>query len=267
MVFFLVLLLGDYGLSTASYINIQTDLFLKMNAQLSTSPAFWLNITELGNAAVFFALLSFFIFWKPQTWGALLCAVPLSSLFSILGKDWFSVPRPAAVLANDQFSIIGKALLGHNSLPSGHTITVFAILTVVTGSLLTSKRLPYNYVILTVGAGTAIIVALSRVAVGAHWPLDIVVGASLGYIGGVSGILLSQRFSETWASFESQRGQLIFGIVMLIWGIALINESLGNIQYGLILLPWLAAIFAIAVSAKLFLSAKVPKNNQPKKHL
>lgn len=37
----------------------------------------------------------------------------------------------------------------------------------------------------------ATLLSISRVAVGAHWPLDIVVGRSLGYLAGPSGVYLT----------------------------------------------------------------------------
>ena len=36
-----------------------------------------------------------------------------------MGKSYFSMPRPAAVVEHTEFVIIGEALIGHSSLTSG----------------------------------------------------------------------------------------------------------------------------------------------------
>lgn len=250
MIFLLIIVNGENGLSVESYIDLQTDTFVKMNAWLSRWPWFWLNITELGDATIFLALISFFILWKPQTWVAIFCAIPLSSVFSVVGKHWFSVPRPAAVLPHDQFNIVGKTLSAHNSLPSGHAITVVAIVTVVTCALLTNNRGTTNAKVLFTGVCIAGIAAFSRVAIGAHWPLDILVGSCLGFIGGVSGILLSQRYSSTWRYLQSRKAKILLGNMMFFWGIAIMRDAWESMEYALIV-PWVASGCAISVATKL----------------
>ena len=60
-----------------------------------------------------------------------------------------------------------------NSMPSGHTAATFAGL--VMAGMLSPKIKPYTWTL-------AIIVGLSRVYIGAHWPTDVIFGAFIGMI-------------------------------------------------------------------------------------
>ena len=107
-------------------------------------------------------------------------------------KNLFSVPRPVAAFSQNSFVIIGKTLTGHNSLPSGHSITVFAILTVLLFSLmplLFISRIFWYALVVIVG----LILVFTRVGVGAHFPLDVIIGCILGVFAGLSGILISKK--------------------------------------------------------------------------
>ena len=60
-----------------------------------------------------------------------------------------------------------------NSMPSGHTAVSFAGLVMI--GMLAPKYKPLTW-------GMAILVAISRVAVGAHWPSDVILGAFIGMV-------------------------------------------------------------------------------------
>jgi len=237
----------EKSISSSSYYLLQTDLFIRTNAELSGWPWFWKNVTELGDALVFFPLIAFLIIRSPQTWAALFGAVPLSALLSSVGKSMTAVPRPAAVLEHDQFNIVGSALTGHTSLPSGHTITGIAIVTVLVSSMMLAQPTKTRrYWILMGGIIVGGLIAISRVAVGAHWPIDVLVGASIGIVGGGSGVLLARSKSGWWAWVETARGQTIFGFIMLFWGASLVHKAMATGDAELIV-PKLAALSAIGV--------------------
>ena len=73
-----------------------------------------------------------------------------------------------------------------NSMPSGHTAVSFAGLVMI-------GMLAPRYKVLT--WSMAIIVAVSRVAIGAHWPSDVVLGAFIGMVVAdiVKGMLLRKK--------------------------------------------------------------------------
>jgi membrane-associated phospholipid phosphatase len=60
-----------------------------------------------------------------------------------------------------------------NSMPSGHTTATFAGL--IMAGMLAPKIKPVTWTL-------AIIVGLSRVAAGAHWPTDVILGAFIGMV-------------------------------------------------------------------------------------
>lgn len=60
-----------------------------------------------------------------------------------------------------------------NSMPSGHTTATFAGL--IMAGMLSPKIKPVTWTL-------AIIVGLSRVAAGAHWPTDVILGAFIGMV-------------------------------------------------------------------------------------
>jgi membrane-associated phospholipid phosphatase len=85
-------------------------------------------------------------------------------------KDWFDFPRPAAVLPPDSIFVIGDLEYRH-SFPSGHA----AFATTLAASLWSILRLRGR-----VAAGVFVAwVCLSRVSVGAHFPVDVLAGALL----------------------------------------------------------------------------------------
>lgn len=87
-------------------------------------------------------------------------------------KDWVSRPRPFEMLPSMG---IPPGLPGE-SFPSGHTTGAFAVAAVL------SRRFPrLQWLFWSLAA----LVGLSRVALGRHWPSDVVAGALIG-IGSVA---------------------------------------------------------------------------------
>jgi hypothetical protein len=100
-------------------------------------------------------------------------------------KQLFADPRPAGVLAQTDFHIIGDVLKKY-SFPSGHTTTAFAMAGFI---MLTFASLPMRIFVFLL----ALVAGLSRISVGAHWPEDVLAGAALGFIIAYLGSLLSLK--------------------------------------------------------------------------
>lgn len=244
--------LGQYGWSRDQYWNSQIDWFILFNHYCSAHSELWLNLTQLGNAFILLPLLSFFIIVRPAIWAAFFGAIPLGALLTHGGKALAAIPRPAAVLEENLIHVVGEQLTGHDSLPSGHTATVFVAGTVIMLVLFFSNRRSSRWFILLALLITTLTLAASRVAVGAHWPLDLFFGALCGYFGGLSGIFLTQRYSRWWAWIKQTEHQHIPGLILLVWSVSLVPSLYAQPPYAETI-SWLAAIMGITSSCYLII--------------
>lgn len=163
-------------------LQIDAALFYFFNVQLS-NPLFdkiMPVITATGNWRYAALAIGLFWFWKGGNkgrWGILYAALAwgLSDLFnSNLVKSVFERPRPCLTLP-DVHLLVGCGQTF--SFPSGHAVTSFAIATFL--SLVYPRG---QWVLFSV----AILISYSRIAVGVHYPFDILVGwvegAMFGYL-------------------------------------------------------------------------------------
>ena len=154
---------------------LDRTLFLTFNQlPLSTGPAFWAHITILGDGLVTAVLFLLWIRRHPErVWGGVLGALVM---FVILRgfKTLVSLPRPLGVLPEELVTVIGP---GHrrSAFPSGHTATFFLLVGVWA---LSTRRLWISLTVLVPG----ILVGCSRMAVGVHWPSDVLGGVALGWM-------------------------------------------------------------------------------------
>jgi membrane-associated phospholipid phosphatase len=210
------------ALSVEKYIAIQKDCFYFLNLKLSEFPNLVFNLTQIGDALIFLSFVTIFFVYAPKIWESLLSALLVSVVFSTVLKDLFSVGRPAAVLDNNSFVIIGKALPGYSSLPSGHSITIFTVLTVLMFAFM-PKNLKDKVLWFLSVTIIGIILVFTRVAVGAHFPLDVTIGGIIGYISGLSGIFISRKYN-IWAWINNKKYLPIFIVLFLIGAIILITK-------------------------------------------
>ena len=214
------------SLRTDNYVKIQKDSFFFINYNLSRFPDVIYNITQLGDASIILSFLSIFILYAARIWESLIPASLASLIFSAGLKNIFCVPRPAVVFDNSCIVTIGKIAVGHASLPSGHSITVFTTFTVLLFAFMPEK-LPYKvlWVLLTIISG--LIIAFTRVGVGAHYPLDVIIGSIIGYIAGLVGIFISREYNM-WAWVNNKRYYPVFILSMLACCVSLINQIMNR---------------------------------------
>jgi membrane-associated phospholipid phosphatase len=210
------------ALSVANYVAIQKNCFIFINSKLSQLPNTVYNFTQLGDALIFLSFLTLFIVYAPKIWESLLSALLVSVIFSSVLKNIFAVPRPAAVFDHASFTIIGKTLSGHNSLPSGHSITVFTILAVLLFGFM-PKKMHYKILWSFFITITGLILVFTRVGVGAHYPLDVITGSIVGYISGISGVFISRKY-KIWSWINNKKYYPVFIVLFLICGVVLINK-------------------------------------------
>ena len=147
-------------------------------------PILWESLTTLGDARVQLALVLPFCLRYPRVFWALFLGALLAGAISRGFKTAVPLPRPAAVLDAAQITIIGAKLTAH-SFPSGHTVSAFSFV-VPWLALLGWRAAPI--------VAIAILAGYSRIAVGAHWPVDVLAGAMIGLAGSWLGLRLSRRF-------------------------------------------------------------------------
>lgn len=171
----------------------EPQLFLALNQAFAQLPAgLWTAFSLLGNAWGVLGLTAPLLVLAPRYLWAWLCAAPFAMVLARLGKGLIESPRPAAVVDNTLMRIVGEPM--HNvSMPSGHTLTAFAVASAIYFALPPARRARYAWLWLL-----ALLTGLSRIAVGAHWPGDVVVGAALGLWCGLWAQSLLARVPATW---------------------------------------------------------------------
>lgn len=132
--------------------------------------------TSLGNAGVVWIVLSIaMLFWRPTRRAGLLagCALIFSLLFTNLGlKLIVTRPRPYTVMEG----LIPLLTSGDpNSFPSGHTCAAFS------AGLVWARTLPKPWM-RRVAVIQAVLMGLSRLYVGVHYPSDVLGGALVGTV-------------------------------------------------------------------------------------
>lgn len=178
-------------------------LFLNLNGLAAQLPdVFWSCLTVLGDTLVSLCLLLPFLRRRPDLVAAALLAALPATLISHGLKDAFDMARPYAVLG-DVVHVIGPHLTSH-SFPSGHTTTIF-LLTSILAAGLHNRSLALSIQLL------GLLVGLARVAVGAHWPLDVAGGMLCGWTSALIGLYLARRWARPGSAYV--REGVRFGLI------------------------------------------------------
>ncbi|MEI7949172.1 MAG: phosphatase PAP2 family protein [Gammaproteobacteria bacterium] len=229
-------------------------LFLFINRQLMMVPdTVWAWFSLLGTGWAVYALASPSLWCSPRIITAVLCATPLAGGLTRLGKLVAHTPRPLEVLGTQDVHVIGIPLF-MAGMPSGHTLTAFTAATAIYFSLAPAVRLRFLWLFaLALGVG------LSRIAVGAHWPADVSVGAALGIFCGLVGVWLCSfiKVQHLQPQRWLMRGVAAFGVMCLY---ILGTDEMGfviNKPYQYLLAAFLGVCLLVFVRHSL-LSGKQP---------
>ena len=217
----------------------EPGLFLAINQACLLLPApVWTGLSLLGNAWGVLAVTSPLLVLAPRLLWAWLCAVPFGVLFARLGKGLLDSPRPAAVIDNALFRLVGEKL-EVASMPSGHTLTAFAVASSLYFALDAQCRGRFVWLWLLAAA-----VGLSRIAVGAHWPGDVAVGACLGVLAGGLGHVLWRRLGS---AFLVPDGWRLRSVAVLLMGTVyvLLDEPLDFAENTMLQRVFAALVVAV----------------------
>jgi membrane-associated phospholipid phosphatase len=225
-----------------------TEGFVWLNQLASALPAaWWGGLTHLGDTQIALALMLPLMLWRATPVLALVAAIPVGGLGSLALKAWFDSPRPAALLPPDAFHVIGGMLTQH-SFPSGHSITAFAVAAAVWLGLQHETQSPRIAQWVRVGVlALAGLAAASRVAVGAHWPVDVLGGACFGWLAGASGVALLRWRPGFWYGRHCHHVVLALGLLLAYTGWSKHHASVGG------WVAWLALVLALFAAGLVWL--------------
>ncbi|HTH30033.1 MAG TPA: phosphatase PAP2 family protein [Lacibacter sp.] len=172
------ILLLVVGVAALFYWN-KEQIFIALNNQHSNFADLVLKYFTYVGDGIFMAALAviMFLVGKRKLGLLLIFSFLLSGLLAQTIKRIEQRPRPGAYFQQPEriHRVDDKLLKGNNSFPSGHTTTAFA-----TFSLLAFAT--RNRAVQLFFFAVAVVVAYSRIYVGAHFAEDVLAGAALGFI-------------------------------------------------------------------------------------
>ena len=150
-------------------------LFLFLHHQLHRFPdVFWRSVSVLGNWQTVLALLLALSWYRPQRLPALLLGSGLATGLTMLLKAGLAVPRPSLVLPAGAVQLL-DIVPASGAFPSGHAVAAATLATALATIIQLGawqKAMPL----------LVVAVMLSRLAIGVHWPSDVLAGALLGWL-------------------------------------------------------------------------------------
>jgi len=160
-------------------------------------------ISGLGDGLIVALLCAIVCMYRLRLGVAATLAFLLSGIIAQLIKRTWDLPRPPAVLEN--VHLLGSALQSH-SFPSGHATSDGVMLCLA--CLLWTCRDWRTYGM----ASLFLLAAIGRIYGGVHFPLDVMVGLSIGIIS----MLLCHRWSKQWQVEAWQKSTWWWRIVGMI---------------------------------------------------
>jgi undecaprenyl-diphosphatase len=191
---FLVIGLGIMLLAVLAFAGIAVLVAEGVTQRFDNAVLLWLNryaspaldaaaleVTALGSGFVTWMLIllaSVFLWTTHHRYSAVLAWVALlgGALLNSVLKSLFDRPRPDLFEWRTPYA-------GHSSFPSGHSMTamsVYAILAYLIVRLEPSRRV--RRLTLGVFAVVVILVGISRLYLGVHYPSDVIAGFLIGFV-------------------------------------------------------------------------------------
>ena len=220
-------------------MDLNQSLFLNLNHAAQFIPITWWGyITFLGDGMAAGCILAVVFRKDPRIALVGIIAVLGSGIIVQVLKSYFSIPRPAGILSLDEFFQFGE-IIKSRGFPSGHSSTAFSLLGAFFYVLADNKRGLLYF-------SAALFIAFSRVAIGIHWPEDIIVGSMIGL---AVIYLVSNRLLTYTPGFKTELAIGIFLFLICI-GILFYDPRMP----GMLLLQWLFGLIGMTFIGSRFYS-------------
>jgi len=210
---FVLLVLGE---------NVAVFYFLNRITSYA-SDGLWTHLSLLGDGQFVIIFILPFLGRRPDVVWQFMLSFLLGGIFVHVLKELFSSLRPPASLLADSFHIIGPALQ-NNAFPSGHTTAAFVL-----AGLVCLQRI--NIWIKLGALLLAILVGLSRIANGVHWPVDVLGAAGGGWMVAMASVWLAQYWRagmNVWV----QRAFALIATPLSVWAVWSLWRHLDDVYPG-----------------------------------
>ena len=190
-----MLIIGLTGTNQPLFLYLNNALYIPVES-------IWINITLYGDAAMVMILILPLTAKRPDIVVKSFIAALIATFFLHGFKEFLSIPRPPAIFSPDLFHQLGHQF-SHSSFPSGHATAPFTLATMII-FLVTDVRIRTAVIIY------ASLIALSRIAAGVHWPIDILGGMFFGWLAAY----ISMKFFPT--SGNNLIAQRIVAVILVL---------------------------------------------------
>jgi undecaprenyl-diphosphatase len=181
-VLLLIIIYSTLFIFWGSLTQYDTAFFLEIwNNRIPAIEPFFVIWTN-GGASFFIVLIIIILWLKGEKKPAIYLALGLIAVTILVYtlKIMIHRPRPYEVLSIMPFELVDN----FRSLPSGHTSTAF-----LSATILSNFYRKYMVVFFVIAAS----IGVSRVYIGVHYPLDVIVGAMTGSLLGILMVELLDR--------------------------------------------------------------------------
>jgi undecaprenyl-diphosphatase len=199
------------------------EAFIALNTWGARLPLIASVLSVLGLGAAVFVVSGVVGLRRPAAPAAVLLTLLLGGVAVHAVKLLAGASRPLAALGPDTVHVIGAALR-RQSMPSGHAAAYAAVAAMLWAALRAAGPAWQRWLLAAALTMVAAAGALSRVAVGAHWPSDLLVGAALGAIAGTLVVAtMPGRRATHWLSqrLTGRIGAPVMALLLLGTSVAL----------------------------------------------
>ena len=113
-----------------------------------------------------------------------------------------------------------------------------------------ASKIIWKTLIITAG----LIIALSRVGVGAHYPIDVLIGSLIGFISAIIGILITRKIN-LWKWMTTRRYYPLTIFLFTIWAIVLIVKLVA-LNLIIIYLSLISLLISISTITYIYVQKK-----------